>query len=42
MKPLTHGTRIYRSQGRLDDVLMERIASRNGKSIKYAKSSPRM
>jgi 2',3'-cyclic-nucleotide 2'-phosphodiesterase (5'-nucleotidase family) len=42
MEPLTHGTQIYRSQGRLDDVLMERIASRNGKSIKYTQSAPRM
>ena len=42
MEPLTHGKELFRSFGRLDEVMMDRIESRNGKSIRYTKTAPRM
>ena len=39
---LTHATQLYRSEGKLDEILMERIESRHGKSIKYKSAAPRM
>ncbi len=42
MEPLTHATQLYRSEGKLDEILMERIESRHGKSIKYKSAAPRM
>ena len=42
MEPLTHGKKLYRLPEKLDEVIMKRIESRNGKAIKYDKSAPRM
>ncbi len=42
MEPLTHGTIIYRTHHKLDEAMMQRIESRNGKPLKYAQTKARM